>query len=133
MSNFSAAAVSWNFSVGARPRAYLLGWGEKPNLMTQAEQLRPAIEQNVVVVLEDFQYQKNLAEVAADMAIVLGGDGSILRAALQMQDHQVPILGVNLGKLGFLASVSPLDLAHVMSEVAAGDCRIVEHLMFRCS
>src|SRR6478752_4420352 len=84
-------------------------------------------------MLEDFQYQKKLGETAADIAVVLGGDGSILRAALQMQEHQIPILGVNLGKLGFLASVSPADLPRVLPEVVAGDCRIDEHLMFRCT
>jgi NAD+ kinase len=64
---------------------------------------------------------------------VLGGDGSILRAALQMRDGQIPILGVNLGKLGFLAGIGPDELERVLPEVTAGEVRIVEHLMFRCS
>jgi NAD+ kinase len=116
----------------APPRAYLLGSGDRPNLMAQAQQLRPAIEKNVQIVLEDFQYQKDLSIEPADLAVVLGGDGSILRAALQMQDQQTPILGVNLGKLGFLASVPPADLPKVLPEIVAGECRVVEHIMFRC-
>jgi NAD+ kinase len=64
---------------------------------------------------------------------VLGGDGSILRASLQMQEQQIPILGVNLGKLGFLASVPPDELPRVLAEVVQGNCRVVEHLMFRCT
>jgi NAD+ kinase len=50
-----------------------------------------------------------------------------------MREQQIPILGVNLGKLGFLASVPPGDLERVLPAVVAGDCRIVEHLMFRCT
>ena len=46
----------------------------------------------------------------ADLALVLGGDGAILRAARQMGYHQVPVLGVNLGKLGFLADLSADEL-----------------------
>jgi NAD+ kinase len=102
-------------------------------LLTEAQRLRPFIDNHVEVVLEDFRYEKNLAATLADLAIVLGGDGSILRAALQMQEHQVPILGVNLGKLGFLASVSPIDLPAVLPEVICCQCRLDEHLMFRCT
>src|SRR5262245_50083482 len=133
MTNLPTPVVPWTFRIGMRPRAYLLGSGDKPNLRAEAERLRPVIDQFVDVVLEDFQYQKSLADVSADLAIVLGGDGSILRAALQMQGHQIPILGINLGKLGFLASVSPADLQRILPAVVEGDCRVVEHLMFRYS
>ena len=127
------AAPPWNPQAGARPRALLLGSGDRPGLLTEAQRLRPFIDNHVEVVLEDFRYEKNLAATSADLAIVLGGDGSILRAALQMQEHQVPILGVNLGKLGFLASVSPIDLPAILPEVVCCQCRLDEHLMFRCT
>src|SRR5438876_9013382 len=128
-----ATPVPWAMNSGTRPRAYLLGSGDRPNLRAEAERLRPVIDRHVEVVLEDFHYQKKLGEIAADLAVVLGGDGSILRAALQMQEHQIPILGVNLGKLGFLASVSPADLTRILPEVVRGVCRVDEHLMFRCT
>src|SRR4051812_11059399 len=99
------------------PRALLLGSGDRPNLRAEADQLRPLIAQHLEVVLEDLQYTRDLSEANADLAVVLGGDGSILRAALQMQEVQVPILGVNLGKLGFLASVSPADFPRVLPQV----------------
>ena len=115
-----------------RPRAYLLGSGQRPKVMEAAEWLRPVVEQHVEVVLTDFFSSADLSSHAADLAIVLGGDGSILRAALQMRERQIPILGVNLGKLGFLASTGPANLASVLGEVTSGRCRIVEHLMFHC-
>ena len=116
-----------------RPRALLLGSGDRPNLRAEAARLRPTIDYNVEVVLEDLQYQQDLARIDAELAIVLGGDGSILRAALQMQENQIPILGVNLGKLGFLASVAPDALQRVLPEVIQGQCRVFEHLMFDCT
>jgi NAD+ kinase len=99
----------------------------------EAERLRPTLDEYLEITLEDFQFQQPLGETAADLAVVLGGDGSILRAVLQMQERQIPILGVNLGKLGFLASVSPFDLPRVLPPVVRGECRISEHLMFRCT
>ena len=114
-------------------RAVLLGWAERPLLRSEADRLRPIIRQYCQIVLEDFHYQADLSGAPADLAIVLGGDGSILRAARQMREHQLPILGVNLGKLGFLASVSPAELPIVLSQIARGQGRIVEHLMFRCT
>ena len=105
------------WAAGARPRAYLLGSGDRPNLLDEARRLRPIIDRHIEVVLEDFKFQAELSP-PADLAVVLGGDGSILRAAHQMAERQIPILGVNLGKLGFLASVSPGDLDQALSQTA---------------
>ena len=116
-----------------KPRAILLGSGYRANLLQEAERLRPVIDAHVQVVIEDFEFIRDLSVIEADLAIVLGGDGSILRAARQMRSRQLPILGVNLGKLGFLAGIKPEELANVLPEVAEGKCRVVEHLMFECS
>lgn len=123
----------WGETSGRRPRALLLGSGKRPGLLAEAERLRPIIAQHAEIVLEDFEFGADLSAVAADLAIVLGGDGSILRAAKQMGENQVPVLGVNLGRLGFLADLSPDELVRSLPEVVAGDCRIVEHLMFECT
>ncbi len=116
-----------------RPKVLLLGSGMRANVIPEAERLRPLIEQHVEILLTDFEFKEDLSQIPADFAIVLGGDGSILRAARQMCSRQLPVLGVNLGKLGFLADVSPQDLGDVLSSVASGDCRIDEHLMFTAS
>ena len=65
---------------------------------------------------------------------MLGGDGSILRAAKQMQANQIPVLGVNLGRLGFLADVSPEELLQSPGQrLLPGTAVILDHLMFQCS
>ena len=68
----------------------------------------------------------------ADLVVVLGGDGSILRTARWMGYEQVPVLGVNLGTLGFLADVAREEVAAALVEIGAGRFRFVEHLMFEC-
>jgi NAD+ kinase len=98
----------------------------------RAEALRPVIEQHLDVLVWDLRYSTDLAGVEADLVVVLGGDGSILRAARQMGRRQLPVLGVNLGKLGFLADLSPDELATALPLVSAGKCQVVEHLMFEC-
>lgn len=126
--------AAWATSKTNRPpRVLLLGSGMRANVIAETERLRPLIEQHVEVLLTDFEFKEDLSQIPADFAIVLGGDGSILRAARQMGSRQIPVLGVNLGKLGFLADVSPQDLGDVLAAVASGDCRIDEHLMFTAS
>ena len=81
----------------------------------------------------DFASHEDLQTVTADFAVVLGGDGSILHAVRQMGSTQFPILGVNLGKLGFLAALAPGEFVRVFPDVCAGKCWVVEHLMLHCS
>ena len=69
---------------------------------------------------------------AADLVIVLGGDGSILRAARWMGYAQVPVLGINLGRLGFLADTAPRQAEQAIAELRAGHFQLVEHMMLEC-
>jgi len=68
----------------------------------------------------------------ADLVIVLGGDGSILRAARWMGYAQVPVLGINLGRLGFLADTPPRQAEAAVDELLAGRFRLVPHMMLEC-
>ena len=124
-------APSWKADP-RRLRVLLLGAGDKPRVVEEAKRLKAALAQFADVVHEDMSWQADLATVSADLALVLGGDGSILRAAKQMGSNQVPVIGVNLGKLGFLADLSPAAAIEYLPEICAGNCSIVEHLMFRC-
>jgi NAD+ kinase len=119
-------------TAGRLPRVMLLGAGEKPRVREEGERLRPILERHADLVLEDFAGSADLNSVGADLAVVLGGDGSILRAAKQMGANQQPVIGVNLGKLGFLADISPDAVVDCWPDICAGRCRIVEQLMFRC-
>lgn len=115
-------------------RVILLGAGHhRPELAVAARQLKPIIEQHFEVVWEDFDYTNPWEQPPeADLAIVLGGDGSILRAAKRMGYHQIPVLGVNLGKLGFLADIQPDQLDVAIEDIKQGNFRVIDHLMMRC-
>ncbi|GAB2700036.1 NAD kinase [Thalassiella azotivora] len=64
----------------------------------------------------------------AEIVVVLGGDGTILRAAELVREHPVPLLGVNLGHVGFLAESEREDLAEAMHRVAARDYQVEERM-----
>ncbi len=116
---------------GCRPRVILLG-SSNPQVQQIVAELRPIISHHADIVLEDFQFSEELDSVQADLVLVLGGDGSILRSARQMGTHQRPVLGVNLGKLGFLADLSAAELKKVFPDLCAGKYRIIDHLMLSC-
>jgi NAD+ kinase len=82
-----------------------------------------------VALTDDLQ----LDGLEADLVIVLGGDGAILRACRQLDDRQLPILGVNLGRLGFLADLSPQEFRDNFARIQAREYRVVEHLMYQCT
>src|SRR5690242_6600145 len=94
----------------ALPRAIILADGSRPELRSAAERLRPTIERHLRIVGESLDFSEPLTCGDFDLAIVLGGDGSILRAAHLMGYTQRPVLGVNLGRLGFLAALQPEQL-----------------------
>lgn len=63
-----------------------------------------------------------------DFVCSLGGDGTFLRTAHAVGSSGVPTLGVNLGRVGFLAKVDPGDLEHALDQVLGGDYAVEERL-----
>lgn len=113
-------------------RVFVLGNGHRPGVAEEAERLLPFLRDHSEVVVFDLWRERNLSGETADLALVLGGDGAILRAARQMGYHQTPVLGVNLGKLGFLADLSPDELRALWPRVLRAEYRVTHHLMFEC-
>jgi NAD+ kinase len=66
---------------------------------------------------------------ASDMIISLGGDGTMLSTARLVGDAGIPILGVNLGKLGFLAEVSIDELGEWLEEILRGNYSLDDRLL----
>lgn len=56
-----------------------------------------------------------------DLAIVVGGDGTLLSAVRTLAQHDIPILGINLGRLGFLVDISPNEIESALTDVLRGN------------
>ncbi len=90
------------------------------------------LEDHVSEILGDCQEEAFPQEVLAercDLIIAVGGDGNILGAARSFAPHGVPMLGINRGRLGFLADVSPSDIERSIGEVLSGEYTIEEHFL----
>ncbi len=68
---------------------------------------------------------------SAQLMVVIGGDGSMLYAARRVAGCGVPVLGINRGRLGFLADVGPADMLARMDEVLRGDYDSEQRLLLR--
>jgi NAD+ kinase len=68
------------------------------------------------------------AAEGAELVIVLGGDGTLLRAAEIARPAGTPLFGVNLGRIGFLAEAEPDGLAETVDRLVAGDYRVEERM-----
>lgn len=60
----------------------------------------------------------------ADYVISMGGDGTFLKSAARVGEKQIPIIGVNMGRLGFLADISPSAFSQCIDDLYAGHCFI---------
>ena len=120
----NSARPTWVKQDGSRINVVVLGGSQE--ISAEAEQRTRECIDKFFNVVDDLADQPALA-------IVLGGDGSILHAAKDVSSKQIPVVGVNLGKLGFLASISPDQINQAFQDVVDGNCTIVEHLMLRCS
>ncbi|MFM8896930.1 MAG: NAD kinase, partial [Actinomycetales bacterium] len=69
------------------------------------------------------------ASADCDVVLVLGGDGTILRAAERARAHGTPVVGVNLGHVGFLAEAEPEDVSAVLDAVIDGRWHVEERLV----
>jgi NAD+ kinase len=65
---------------------------------------------------------------SAQLVVAIGGDGTILRALRLAAPHRVPVLGVNLGRLGFLAEVDRDDFADALEAVGRGEHAVERHV-----
>lgn len=66
---------------------------------------------------------------AVDLLFVLGGDGTLLGYAREFAPHKIPLLGINVGRLGFLSEAEPDDLPAVVDRVLRGDYSLDERMM----
>ncbi len=69
----------------------------------------------------------------ADYAVVMGGDGTFLEAARRVGNKRIPILGINMGRLGFLADFSPAEIGDAVQQLFDGSLRTEDHTVLGLS
>ena len=106
--------------MNAPRRIFVLGDAEKPGVREAAARLSDLLLGRAEVLGVDLDGRSDPSAVDADLFIVLGGDGSILSALRRLGGRDAPVLGVNLGKLGFLAGVRGNDLEAAVEDVLLG-------------
>jgi NAD+ kinase len=72
------------------------------------------------------------AGVEAELLVILGGDGTLLRGAALVAGRGVPILGINLGRLGFLTSCAPEHAEQALERALGGELPLERRLRLRC-
>ncbi len=78
-------------------------------------------------VLTDEEFYRSV-----DLILVLGGDGTLLKAAQNAALHDIPILGINFGHLGFLSELEKEDL-QILEKMLCGHYQIEERMMLKCT
>ncbi len=92
-------------------------------LLLQRRELTVVLEEETSKALGSHSLQvasRKLIGEVCDMVIVVGGDGSLLGAARDLARHDVPVLGINRGKLGFLTDIAPEDIETGVGSVLEG-------------
>jgi NAD+ kinase len=84
-------------------------------------------------VLGDEQVRESIARRQADVLIALGGDGTVLRAGNLCAPHAIPILGVNLGRIGFLTEIERGQWRPAIEQLLAGDYWLEPHMMLNAT
>lgn len=108
-----------------------------PTLQALAEHLQ---RRGVGVIIDDHTHRRmhgnryracRRADIAAqcDLAVVVGGDGTLLDAGRAVAPHGVPLVGINLGRLGFMVDVLPAQMLDTLDEILQGEYVLEERLM----
>jgi NAD+ kinase len=120
-------------SAEAVRRAAVITHGKPPTIGPALERLeKVARDAGIELLLPDEEVEKHgvVGEpehdlTNADIAVVLGGDGTMLRALQRFLGTDVPVVGVNFGRVGFLASIHQDELESALARVFSGDYRVV--------
>lgn len=93
------------------------------------QEVLPWLRRQAAVVKVDQDSNSNLRHIKADLLLVFGGDGSILAAARRLHGNPIPVLGVNLGHLGFLSEVSAGELKRALPRILRGEYVLSPRMM----
>jgi NAD+ kinase len=101
-------------------RLLIVANSSKPAVGNALDRMLDWIGRKVEIVGVDRDHQSDVGKTNADAVLVLGGDGTLLSTARRLYGKQIPLIGVNFGRLGFLASFTPEQFSDHFDEFVAG-------------
>jgi NAD+ kinase len=101
-------------------RLFVVANPNKSDVCPALEQWKPLMSQRVELLGVDTSAADDLSRIDADVILVLGGDGTLLSAARRLHGRQVPLMGINFGRLGFLASFTPAEFRRHFDDLVNG-------------
>jgi NAD+ kinase len=106
-------------------RIALIGKLRSPEIDASLRELRAFLARRGCQVLDE-------GETRADLAIVIGGDGTMLSAARELVRHRVPLVGINQGRLGFMTDIGHQDMQRSVGAILDGNYTIEERSLLDC-
>jgi NAD+ kinase len=104
-------------------RMFVVANPTKGDVRPALDRWLPMMGDRAEVVGVDFTCEDDLGGIDADVILVLGGDGTLLSTARRLRGRQIPLMGVNFGRLGFLASFTPDEFRRHFDDLVANRLR----------
>ena len=110
----------------------ILGDKSKKKIRETIKELEPLFRKKSHLSIIDISDEEELEKVSADLAFVFGGDGTILSASRKLNGRQIPLIGVHLGKFGFLADLTSREISDSLDKIFAGEYVISQRMLLTC-
>src|SRR5438477_1125097 len=101
-------------------RLFIVANVKKPKVQPALADLLDWVATRVQLIGTDTDGKADLTKVEADTILVLGGDGTLLSTARRLAGRPIPLMGVNFGRLGFLASFTPAQFCDHLETLIQG-------------
>lgn len=105
----------------------------KPEARELVEQTVEKLRSLEIEVVSDFDGEEDLGQLELDMVMCFGGDGTLLSTARRLANSQIPTLGINFGKLGFLAEHSIAELESYLAGETPSSWELTPKMMLQLS
>jgi NAD+ kinase len=114
-------------------KLFIVANPRKPNVKPALDEWLPWMKQRAEIVGLDTDCCSDLSTVDADVILALGGDGTLLGAARRLGGRALPLMGVNFGRLGYLAGFSPQHFREDFEALIAGKLKSTSRLVLEAS
>ena len=117
--------------MATKPNILLIADRDRADVLDVLDSIEAVLTAHAGVIHHCGVGDDELDTADADLAVIVGGDGTMIRQARRLLDHELPIVPINCGRLGFLASFDPTSLADEAPLVFGGDPPRRRHMLLQ--